>query len=154
MRAGTRKRKTRIRQKGGEVLIFRLYVFTKSSIPPHIKQRLFECLERLYGKVPKENMYTGIRDQNHGRHFLRNIMKESVYPKGGHYRHLHVITELSVKPIPPALKRRPMSDEKLQEQSDILQLSLEEDQLPFKVVPGLSNLWSEEMAIIALEPDT
>ena len=144
--AQTRRRKRRVQQKGGEVFVFKIYIFTKSSIQPQIKKKLFECLKDVYGKPLEENIYTGIMNKNHGKFFLRNIVKDAVK------RDSSVITEISVKPIPPSLKHGKMSETILQEQMNILELALEECGVPFKVIQGLSNLWANEVAMIVLEP--
>jgi hypothetical protein len=143
-RARRKQKKTR-KHRGGAVNLFQVYVFTKSAIDLEEKQELITVLENLYGDVNEINDFS-----NFPNVYIKEDIQNFVYTKGRHYPSLKTITGFSI-PVPSELNAGNMNDPKLTKQEYAIRDALDLYNAPFKLVKAQHGLWSEEIAIIALE---
>jgi hypothetical protein len=139
-----RARRTR-KQRGGRVNTFQVYLFTNSAPSKEDKENLLMVLESLYGSVNEITDFTNFKND-----FMKEQIKEFVYEKGRHYPTLTTVTGFSLA-IPDRLNKGIMNDPKLTKEEYTIRDSLLMLDLPFKLVDAQHGLWSEEVAIIALE---
>ena len=139
-------RKTR-KQRGSGVQNFQVYVFTNNPLLEIVKQDLLKCLNSMYNKSVKE-----ITDfSNFPNDYLKDEITTFVYAKGKHYPSLEFITGFSITNIPKNLNSGDMNDPKLTKQEYAIRDALEVFDIPLKLVQAQHGLWSEGIAIIALE---
>ena len=135
------------KQRGGAVVHFQVYVFTKTELTDAEKAQILDVLTTLYGAGVEE--YTG------SNNFFRNTeleqIKEFVYTKGKHYPTLEHVTTFIIPSIPDALTEDVMNDDKLTEEEYKIRDELRRKRFPFKLVQAQHGLWSQELALIALE---
>ena len=143
-RTRRKQRKTR-KQKGGAVNLFHVYVFTKKPIHPQEKEQLQMVLESLYGDVNEIKDFSDFPND-----YMKEEIQNFVYLKGKHYPGLQVLTGFSI-PVPARLNAGNMNDPKLTKEEYAIRDALPVYQAPFKLVQAQHGLWSEGLAIIALE---
>lgn len=141
-----RIKKTR-KQRGSGVQNFQVYVFTKTPLSEIVKQQLLQCLNSLYNESVQE-----ITDfSNFPNDYLKDEITTFVYTKKKHYPSLKYITGFSINSIPTNLNSGVMNDPKLTKQEYAIRDALKEFGVPLQLVQVQHGLWSEGIAIIALE---
>ena len=129
------------KQRGGGISLFQVYVFTgkKDPLKEEDKKIVLDTLKGLYEDVTE---IVGSDD------ILKDSIREFVKDKGKHYKQLKTLTGFSIS-IPDELKSVNMNDDKLTTEEYKIR-----DKLPyhtFKLVDAPHGLFSEDVAIIALE---
>ena len=133
-------------QLGGVVSTFKVYVFTIDPIPESDKQNILELLKRIYGTVDEIEDYSEFYEGLH-----KDDITEFVREKGGHYSTLKNIVGFSIKSIPHSLNEGKMNDDKLTYQEYSIRDQLATTRIPYNLVDAKHGLWSEGVALIALE---
>jgi hypothetical protein len=80
-------------------------------------------------------------------------LKEFVYKKRNHYPSLRVVTTFIIPSVPAALTEGNMDDPKLTVEEYKIRNELKRRGIPFTLVQAQHGLWSQEIALIALERD-
>jgi hypothetical protein len=141
----TRKAKTR-RQRGAGCDNFQVYLFTKTPSTELDHVTILSALTKLYGdEIAEITNYN-----NFPNNFLRDDITEFVHSKGRHYPSLTEITGFSIPP-PPELQAGSMNDAKITREEYKIRDYFKENEIPFKLVKVPHGLWSEGVAIIAIE---
>jgi hypothetical protein len=142
------RRKVEKRQKGGQVLYFHVYVFTKVPLSSKEKESIQGILEGLYGKVGPLEDYS---DTIGLSEIYTSDMIEFVHKKGKQYRDLKEVTGFHIYDLPAGLKEGNMNDPKLTAEEYKIQDSLKEKGLPFRLIEAPHGLWGDGIALIGLE---
>lgn len=135
------------KQRGSGVQNFQVHVFTKTPLSEIVKQQLLQCLNSLYNESVQEiTEYS-----NFPNDYLKDEITTFVYAKKKHYPSLKYTTGFSITSIPTNLNSGVMNDPKLTKQEYAIRDALEVFDIPLKLVQAQHGLWSEGIAIIALE---
>ena len=103
-------------------------------------------LESLYGDGVTEI----VDSSSFPNDYLKEYIKNFVYDKKGHYPRLKTLTGFSV-PVPARLTAGNMNDPKLTKEEYAIRDAMESFEAPFKLVNAQHGLWSDGVALIALE---